>query len=103
MTRVEAASSTLFSRGRSAAGRMTLTTGIGAVAGLGAGDGDGASLSSAGWDVPWICSTSTGEEAALRKSAVVALCRAVSAAVPSGRIRAGLVSLLVVLARRRRR
>jgi hypothetical protein len=51
----------------------------------------------------WICSTSTGEEAALRKSAAVAFCGVVSAAVCSVRVRAGLVSLLVVLARRRLR
>jgi hypothetical protein len=54
MTGFEAASSTLFSCGLSVVGRMTLTTGTGALAGLDAGAGDGASLSSAGWDVPWI-------------------------------------------------
>ena len=56
MTGVEAAFSTLSSCGLSAAGRMTLTTGTGADAELLAGveAGDGVSLSSEGWDVPWI-------------------------------------------------
>src|ERR1700678_3122947 len=102
-TGAEAASSTLFSCGLSVVGRMTLTTATGADAGLLAEVGSGASFSSEGCDVPWIATgaCTCGAEAALRKSAAVAFCDAVSPADSSGRLRSWL-GLLCTLTKRPR-